>query len=137
MVYFIFHGSSPQVCLIYAEYMLFCSNTTSQDLSSQLAVSQDDSLSKSRSEEIPNKQVTFRDHISNNEMDDSDMERHQNGREPSPSWHSKSSPYTNPLEDLNSHSPYLPPVMEEPASSFSEGENSVFYCCCVYFGSFC
>ncbi|XP_031094548.1 uncharacterized protein LOC115998991 isoform X2 [Ipomoea triloba] len=97
-------------------------NTISQDLSAQLAVSQDDSLSKSRSEEIPNKQVTFSDHISNNEMDDYDMERHQNGREPSASWHSKSSPYTNPLEDLNPHSPYLPPVMEEPASSFSEDD---------------
>ncbi|XP_019191217.1 PREDICTED: uncharacterized protein LOC109185717 isoform X2 [Ipomoea nil] len=55
-------------------------------------------------------------------MDDYDMERHQNGREPSVSWHSKSSPYTNPLEDLNPHSPYLPPVMEEPASSFSEDD---------------
>lgn len=107
--------------------MLFCRNTISQDLSAQLAVSQDDSLSKSRSEEIPNKQVTFSDHISNNEMDDYDMERHQNGREASASWHSKSSPYTNPLEDLNPHSPYLPPVMEEPASSFSEGENSLCF----------
>ena len=57
-------------------------------------------------------------------MDDPDAEGHQTEREPSTNWVSGSSPYTAPLEDPSSYSPYLPPVLEEPSSSFSEGEKS-------------
>ncbi|KAH0698067.1 hypothetical protein KY289_015549 [Solanum tuberosum] len=96
-------------------------NTTVQVIPAQLAVSQGYTHSKPNSEETSSKQVTFSDLISSNEMDDSDMERHQNDREPSVNWANKSSAYTSQLDDPgSSYSPYLPPVLEEPSSSFSE-----------------
>nr|GMD49495.1 uncharacterized protein LOC109189190 isoform X6 [Ipomoea batatas] len=96
-------------------------NTVPPDASTQLDVSQDQSVSKSKSEEIPNKQVTFSELSNTNGIDDPDMEINQNDREPSVSWASKSSPYATALEDpISTYSPYLPPVMEEPTSSFSE-----------------
>ncbi|KAM3250610.1 putative protein isoform X1 [Capsicum chacoense] len=96
-------------------------NTTAQVIPAQLAVGQGSTHSKPKSEETSSKQVTFSDLIGNNEMDVSDMERHQNDREPSVNWASKSSPYTSQLDDpSSSYSPYLPPVLEEPSSSYSE-----------------
>ncbi|XP_055805726.1 uncharacterized protein LOC129874467 isoform X1 [Solanum dulcamara] len=96
-------------------------NTTAQVIPAQLAVSHGYTHSKPKSEETSSKQVTFSDLISSNEMDDSDMERHQNDREPSVNWTNKSSPYTSQLDDPgSSYSPYLPPVLEEPSSSYSE-----------------
>lgn len=96
-------------------------NTTVQVIPAQLAVSQGYTHSKPKSEETSSKQVTFSDLISSNEMDDSDMERHQNDREPSVNWANKSSAYTSQLDDPgSSYSPYLPPVLEEPSSSYSE-----------------
>ncbi|XP_031115875.1 uncharacterized protein LOC116019713 isoform X5 [Ipomoea triloba] len=96
-------------------------NTVPPDASTQLDVSQDQSVSKSKSEEIPNKQVTFSELSNTNGIDDPDMEINQNDREPSVSWASKSSPYATALEDpISTYSPYLPPVLEEPTSSFSE-----------------
>lgn len=96
-------------------------NTTVQVIPAQLAVSQGYTHSQPKSEETSSKQVTFSDLISSNEMDDSDMERHQNDREPSVNWANKSSAYTSQLDDPgSSYSPYLPPVLEEPSSSYSE-----------------
>lgn len=96
-------------------------NTTVQVIPAQLAVSQGYTHSKPKSEETSSKQVTFSDLISSNEMDDSDMERHQNDREPSVNWANKSSAYTSQLDEPgSSYSPYLPPVLEEPSSSYSE-----------------
>ncbi|CAN4090671.1 unnamed protein product [Withania somnifera] len=101
-------------------------NTTVQMIPAQLAVSQGYSHSKSKSEETSSKQVTFSDLISSNEMDDSDMERHQNDRESSVNWANKSSQYTSQLDDpSSSYSPYLPPVLEEPSSSYSEDEDAL------------
>lgn len=115
------------VLLIYTGLTLFCRNTLSLDASTQLAVSQDQSVSMSKNEEIPNKQVTFSELSNNNGLDDPDMEMNQNGREPSVNWVSKSSPYATSQEDpISTYSPYLPPVMEEPTSSFSEGEGCFF-----------
>ncbi|XP_031115872.1 uncharacterized protein LOC116019713 isoform X2 [Ipomoea triloba] len=99
-------------------------NTVPPDASTQLDVSQDQSVSKSKSEEIPNKQVTFSELSNTNGIDDPDMEINQNDREPSVSWASKSSPYATALEDpISTYSPYLPPVLEEPTSSFSEDDD--------------
>ncbi|XP_055805730.1 uncharacterized protein LOC129874467 isoform X2 [Solanum dulcamara] len=101
-------------------------NTTAQVIPAQLAVSHGYTHSKPKSEETSSKQVTFSDLISSNEMDDSDMERHQNDREPSVNWTNKSSPYTSQLDDPgSSYSPYLPPVLEEPSSSYSEDEEAL------------
>lgn len=96
-------------------------NTTVQVIPAQLAVSQGYTHSMPKIEETSSKQVTFSDLISSNEMDDSDMERHQNDIEPSVNWANKSSAYTSQLDDPgSSYSPYLPPVLEEPSSSYSE-----------------
>ncbi|XP_031401243.1 uncharacterized protein LOC116211146 isoform X2 [Punica granatum] len=68
------------------------------------------------------RQVKFREPVSNNEMDDTDAEALHNKGESTANWNSGNSPYTAPPEDLSSsYSPYLPPVLEEPSSSFSEG----------------
>ncbi|CAK7328583.1 unnamed protein product [Dovyalis caffra] len=62
----------------------------------------------------------FRDPVSNSEMDDPEAEGH-NEREPPANWVSGNPPYSNTLDDPgSSYSPYLPPVLEEPSSSFSE-----------------
>ncbi|XP_075098622.1 uncharacterized protein LOC107798275 isoform X8 [Nicotiana tabacum] len=90
-------------------------NTTTEVIPSQLAGTMH---LKPKSEETPGKQVTFSDLISSNEMDDSEMGRHQNDIEPN--WAHKSSPYTSQLDDPSSSYPYLPPVLEEPSSSYSE-----------------
>ncbi|KAK3024357.1 hypothetical protein RJ639_043683 [Escallonia herrerae] len=95
-------------------------NNASQDLPAQLRVSQGDSHTR-YSEDTTSKQVTFSDPVSSIEMDGVEMEGDQNGRVPSVSWGSKNSSYTTTLDDpSSSYSPYLPPVLEEPSSSFSE-----------------
>lgn len=71
-----------------------------------------------------NKQVLFHDRVSNSEVDDPD-EGQQNERDSSTNW--GPGPYTNNLDDpSSSYSPYLPPVLEEPSSSFSEGETILY-----------
>uniref|UniRef100_A0A2P2KPN0 Uncharacterized protein MANES_02G143700 n=1 Tax=Rhizophora mucronata TaxID=61149 RepID=A0A2P2KPN0_RHIMU len=68
-----------------------------------------------------NKQVMFREPVSNNEMDEPDAEGLHNERGPPANWGSGASPYPATLDDpSSSYSPYLPPVLEEPSSSFSE-----------------
>lgn len=42
--------------------------------------------------------------------------------DPDANWDSKNSPYA--ADDHSTYSPYLPPVLEEPSSSFSEGQDS-------------
>lgn len=56
-------------------------------------------------------------------MDDPDMDEQQTGRDPSANWSSRNSPYAAD-DHITSYSPYLPPVLEEPSSSFSEGDRS-------------
>ncbi|KAG8501642.1 hypothetical protein CXB51_004063 [Gossypium anomalum] len=58
---------------------------------------------------------------SNSEMDYPDAEGQQIEREPPSNWRSGNSPYTPAQDDpSSSYPPYLPPVLEEPSSSFSE-----------------
>ena len=69
-----------------------------------------------------NKQVTFREPVSNSEIDDQDVV-HQAEREPITNWSSGQSPPPATLDEpSSSHSPALPPVLEEPSPSFSEGK---------------
>ncbi|KAL1341876.1 uncharacterized protein [Arachis hypogaea] len=71
-------------------------------------------------EEITNKQVTFREPVSNNDVDDPDGDGNNSERETSANW-SGNAPYTTAVDEpAPSYSPYLPPVLEEPSSSFSE-----------------
>ncbi|GER37600.1 hypothetical protein STAS_14017 [Striga asiatica] len=65
------------------------------------------------------KKVTFGDLVKNPEMDEPDNRGHLNDAEPSVNWNSKASA-TTPLDDPDSYSPFLPPVLEEPPSTFSE-----------------
>lgn len=64
-----------------------------------------------------------RDVPRSNEAEDSDAARVHPGREPSAHWAGiGSSPYLpSGVDDVTSSYPYLPPVMEEPSSSLSEG----------------
>ncbi|XVF16895.1 hypothetical protein REPUB_Repub10bG0070500 [Reevesia pubescens] len=95
--------------------------STANEIPTQLAVTQGDTQTTRYGEEIINKQVKFRDPVSNSEMDYSDAEGHQSEREPSSNWSSGNSPYATTIDDpSSSYPPYLPPVLEEPSSSFSE-----------------
>ncbi|KAK1439356.1 hypothetical protein QVD17_05172 [Tagetes erecta] len=83
---------------------------------------QGNSYPTSKNEEITNKQVTFSEPVSSND-DDFDVEGNRNeGNEGEQyaNWNSKKPSYTTTVEDPNSYSPYLSPVLEEPGSSFSE-----------------
>ncbi|XP_059453233.1 uncharacterized protein LOC132183813 isoform X2 [Corylus avellana] len=96
------------------------------DMPVQFAVTRSDVHATHYGEETTSKQVTFREPVSNTEMDDPDSEGNQNEREPSANWTSGTSPYTTAtyttaIDDPgSSYSPYLAPVLEEPSSSFSE-----------------
>ncbi|CAL0299948.1 unnamed protein product [Lupinus luteus] len=79
-----------------------------------------DARSAHYGEEMTNKQVTFREPVSNNEVDDPDGDENHNERETSANWTSGNPPYTTVDDPGASYSPYLPPVLEEPSSSFSE-----------------
>ncbi|KAG5542075.1 hypothetical protein RHGRI_021805 [Rhododendron griersonianum] len=96
-------------------------NTASQDVHAPLSVSQRDLRSAHYTEETTAKQVTFSDPFSSTEVDDLQVEGQQNESEPNANWVSKNSPYSTPVDDpTSSYSPYLPPVLEEPSSSYSE-----------------
>lgn len=91
------------------------------DIPVQFAVSRSDAHATHYGEETTSKQVTFREPVSNTEMDDPESEGNQNERESSANWTSGNSPYATAIDDPgSSYSPYLPPVLEEPSSSFSE-----------------
>ncbi|KAK6923631.1 hypothetical protein RJ641_009831 [Dillenia turbinata] len=64
--------------------------------------------------------VKFSDPVSSSEIEDPDPEGHHNETEPSSGWTAGNSQYTTTRDDPNSYSPFLPPVLEEPSSSFSE-----------------
>ncbi|KAM7518006.1 hypothetical protein LguiB_016968 [Lonicera macranthoides] len=95
-------------------------NNAAQDTHGQLAISQGGSHPMRNSESTSSKQVTFNVPVTSSEMDDPEMEGRQMEREPSVPWGSKNSPYTTLDDPGSSYSPYLPPVLEEPSSSFSE-----------------
>ncbi|KAI8548638.1 hypothetical protein RHMOL_Rhmol07G0289500 [Rhododendron molle] len=96
-------------------------NTASQDVHAPLSVSQRDLRSARYTEETTAKQVTFSDPFSSTEVDDLQVEGQQNESEPNANWVSKNSPYSTSVDDpTSSYSPYLPPVLEEPSSSYSE-----------------
>lgn len=92
-------------------------DTTSRDLPIH-AVNTGESNPTHTKDETTGKQVKFKDLVSS-DMEDSDLEGQQNDREPSANWTPKIMGHT--IEDpTTSYSPYLPPVLEEPSSSYSE-----------------
>nr|XP_043609399.1 uncharacterized protein LOC122581271 isoform X2 [Erigeron canadensis] len=97
-------------------------NDHPQGTNTHIGIDQGNLYSTSKNEEPTSKQVTFSDPVSNNE-DDLDAEGNRNegnDGEQFANWNSKNSAYTTTLEDPNSYSPYLTPVLEEPGSSYSE-----------------
>lgn len=96
-------------------------NPATQDVS--LNISQGGFHNKHFSEENAAKQLSFNnDYLGSGGMDDPDAVGLDSGREPSLHWSSGNSPYMTPTHDDpgTSYSPYLPAVLEEPSSSFSE-----------------
>lgn len=102
----------------------FHRNSSAHDASTHLVVTQGDTRPAHYGDEVTNKQVTFRVPVSNNEVDDPDGDGTHSMRETSANWSSGNPPYTTTVDDpSSSYSPYLPAVLEEPSSSFSEGKN--------------
>ncbi|KAI3971417.1 hypothetical protein MKW92_029196 [Papaver armeniacum] len=95
-------------------------NPATQDVSQD--ISQGGFHNKHFSEENAAEQVSFNNYLGSGGMDDPDTVGLDSGREPSPHWSSGNSPYMTPTHDDpgTSYSPYLPAVLEEPSSSFSE-----------------
>lgn len=105
---------------------LFTRNSSGHGTSTQLDITQFEGYAAQYSEQPTNKQVMFRDTVSSSEMGDSDIDGNQNDQETPSNWAPGGSPYSNTLEDPSSYSPYLPPVPEDPSSSYSEGDNLMF-----------
>lgn len=96
-------------------------DSAAQDIPAQHVGTHDDVHASQYGEETANKQVKFRVPVSNSEVDEPGAVENQNERDHSSNWASGNSAYSTTLDDPNSsYSPYLPPVLEEPSSSFSE-----------------
>lgn len=102
---------------------LFFRNTTSHEVASQLAFSQADLHQIRSSEGAVSKKVTFGDLVRSSELDELENRGQHNDREQSTIWNSNAAATTTMDDPNSSFSPYLPPVLEEPSSSFSEGLN--------------
>lgn len=95
-------------------------NSLAHDVPNHQVVTQGDTQHEYYGE-MSNKQVKFRDPVSNNEVDDPEGDGDHNERETPANWNSDNPPYNTTVDDpSSSYSPYLPPVLEEPSSSFSE-----------------
>ncbi|CAI8603173.1 unnamed protein product [Vicia faba] len=95
-------------------------NSSAHDVPNHQVVTQGDSQNEYYGE-LSNKQVTFRDPVSHNEVEDLEGDGDHSERETPANWSSGNPSYTTSVDDPgSSYSPYLPPVLEEPSSSFSE-----------------
>ncbi|XP_039058858.1 uncharacterized protein LOC120202511 isoform X3 [Hibiscus syriacus] len=93
---------------------------TAIEVRTQLEGTQGDMNTMRYGEETINRQVKFRDPVSNSEMDYPDIEGPQIEREPPSNWGLGNSPYTAHDDPSSSYPAFLPSVLEEPSSSFSE-----------------
>ncbi|KAL0445355.1 UNVERIFIED_CONTAM: hypothetical protein Slati_2258200 [Sesamum latifolium] len=98
-------------------------NIASDEVPSQPVFSQAEQHTVRNNEGTVGKKVTFGDLVRSSEIDESENRGHPSDREPSANWNSKASATTTMDDPNSSYSPYLPPVLEEPSSSFSEGLN--------------
>ncbi|CAA0831582.1 Unknown protein [Striga hermonthica] len=87
---------------------------------SELSFNQTDPHHVRNNEGAVSKKVTFGDLVKNTEIDEPDNRGPMNDTEPSVNWNSKASATTTVDDPESSFSPLLPPVLEEPSSSFSE-----------------
>lgn len=109
-------------------FQWFTRNSAARDTPTQLDVIRGDAPITRYSEETTNKQVTFRDPDRNTELDDQDPEGNQHEREMSTNWSPGNTPYTTAPDEPGSSYHFLPPVLEEPSSSFSEGHDPSELC---------
>ncbi|XP_044500442.1 uncharacterized protein LOC123221628 isoform X2 [Mangifera indica] len=92
--------------------------SSSQDIPMTFSSAQADAHAHvAQYEETANKQVNFVDPINSNELDNQYAEERQSERDQPSNWTTGNSPYTTTVDH------YLPPVLEEPSSSFSEPED--------------
>lgn len=76
--------------------------------------------------ELKDQHPSFKEFVKGNEVDDPESTEIQHGKEGTIPWGPGASSYmSSGLDGPNASYPYLPPVLEEPSSSFSEGFNSV------------
>ncbi|KAL2246223.1 UNVERIFIED_CONTAM: hypothetical protein Sindi_2890500, partial [Sesamum indicum] len=106
---------------------LASSNIASDEVPSQLVFSQAEQHTVRSNEGTVGKKVTFGDLVRSSEIDEPENRGHPSDREPSANWNSKASATTTMDDPNSSYSPYLPPVLEEPSSSFSEGAKQPNY----------
>ncbi|KAL0282779.1 UNVERIFIED_CONTAM: hypothetical protein Sangu_2931000 [Sesamum angustifolium] len=95
-------------------------NIALDEVPSQLVFSQAEQHTIRNNEGTVGKKVTFGDLVRSSEIDEPENRGHPSDREPSANWNSKASATTTMDDPNSSYSPYLPPVLEEPSSSFSE-----------------
>ncbi|XP_050387992.1 uncharacterized protein LOC126803216 isoform X3 [Argentina anserina] len=95
-------------------------NSAAQDTHTQLDVNRGSAPLTRYSEEPTSKQVTFRDPVRNTELDDQDLEGNHHETDMSTNWSPGNTPYTTTPDEPGSSYQFLPPVLEEPSSSFSE-----------------
>lgn len=100
---------------------MFFRNTESREVPSPHAFSQGDPQHARNYEAPVSKKVTFGDLVRSSELDEPGGS--QSDREPSANWNSNTAATTTVDDPNSSFSPFLPPVLEEPSSSFSEGLN--------------
>lgn len=87
-------------------------------------VSQGDSHAVQFDFETQSQNPPFKGLSRNDALDGSESSDAQNTQEPSTRWGPGDSPnLASGLEDANPSYPYLPTVLEEPGSSFSEGNH--------------
>ncbi|KAK8958674.1 hypothetical protein KSP40_PGU022835 [Platanthera guangdongensis] len=99
-----------------ASLTLFTALNVAQDVPARLNKSDLHALNLSAESNL-----SFKALVTTNETDDSEASNTHQGREPAINWGSTNSPYlSSGLDDPNLSYPYLPPVLEEPSSSFSE-----------------
>lgn len=102
---------------------MFFRDTGSHEVASKLDYSLGDPQNVQNNEAPVSKKVTFGDLVRSNELDESEYRGSQSDREPMSGWNSNSAATTTVDDPNSSFSPFLPPVLEEPSSSFSEGLN--------------
>ncbi|KAG6392214.1 hypothetical protein SASPL_146425 [Salvia splendens] len=90
------------------------------EIAQQLAYNQVDSQHVRNSEATVSKKVTFGDLVRSSELGEAENRGLLSDREPSSNWNSNTASTTSMDDPNSSFSPFLPPVLEEPSSSFSE-----------------
>ncbi|XP_047980476.1 uncharacterized protein LOC125222084 isoform X1 [Salvia hispanica] len=95
-------------------------NTAFPEIAQQIAYNQVDPQNVRNSEATVSKKVTFGDLVRSSESDEPENRGLLSDREPSANWNSNTASTTSMDDPNSSFSPFLPPVLEEPSSSFSE-----------------